>query len=198
MRDFYSDLLNNVIGVDEVGRGALCGPVVSCALVLNQNILNSDFLGEIDDSKKLNENKRKALNDLITQNSSFSIGLANNFEIDKCNILQATILSMRRALSKFKKYKNIIRIDGKKIFSSKQPIEFLIGGDKKSVSIASASIVAKCYRDAYVKQFSKLHPHYGWDKNKGYGTKKHFEAIEKHGVTKFHRKTFLKKYLIKP
>ena len=198
MRDFYSDLLNSVIGVDEVGRGALCGPVVSCALVLNPNILNYDLLKEIDDSKKLNENKRKVLNNFITQNSSFSIGLANNFEIDKFNILQATILSMQRALNRFKKCKNIIRIDGKKIFSSERPLKFLVGGDKKSVSIASASIVAKCYRDAYVKQFSKLHPHYGWDKNKGYGTKKHFKAIEKYGVTEFHRKTFLKKYLIKP
>ena len=118
---FYSDLLNSVIGVDEVGRGALCGPVVSCALVLNPNILNYDLLKEIDDSKKLNENKRKVLNNFITQNSSFSIGLANNFEIDKFNILQATILSMQRALNRFKKCKNIIRIDGKKYFHQNDP-----------------------------------------------------------------------------
>ena len=150
---------------------------------------------EINDSKKLSEKKRIILSEFIKQNSVFSIGIASNIEIDRLNILNATILSMKRALKKLSISTNTIKIDGPKIFNLNEKTFFVKKGDQKSVTIAAASIVAKCYRDKVIKKLAVIHPFYQWEKNKGYGTKKHVNAIKKFGVSQLHRKSFLSKIL---
>jgi len=193
--NFFKDIDNKIIGVDEVGRGALVGPVVSCAVLLNKNIKGDALHKEINDSKKLSEKKRIILSEFIEQNSIFSIGIASNIEIDRLNILNATILSMKRALTKLSSSTNIIKIDGPKIFDLNKKTFFVKKGDQKSVTIAAASIIAKCHRDNILKKLAVLHPFYEWEKNKGYGTKKHVDAIKKFGVSQLHRKSFLSKIL---
>jgi len=193
--NFFQDIDNEIIGVDEVGRGALVGPVVSCAVLLKKKIKDDVLHKEINDSKKVSEKKRIILSEFIKQNSVFSIGIASNIEIDRLNILNATILSMKRALKKLSISTNIIKIDGPKIFNLNEKTFFVKKGDQKSVSIAAASIVAKCYRDKVIKKFAVNHPLYQWEKNKGYGTKKHVDAIKKFGVSHLHRKSFLSKIL---
>tara|TARA_Y100000813_G_C24150004_1_gene346648 strand:- start:590 stop:1186 length:597 start_codon:yes stop_codon:yes gene_type:complete len=194
-RSFFEDIDNKIIGVDEVGRGALVGPVVSCAVLLSKEIKNYVLYKEINDSKKLTEKKRIMLSEFIKQNSIFSIGIASNIEIDRINILNATILSMKRALKKLSMPNNIIKVDGPKIFNFNEKTFFITKGDQKSVSIASASIIAKCYRDEIIKKLSVTYPLYQWEKNKGYGTKKHVDAIKKFGISHLHRKSFLSKIL---
>ena len=193
--NFFKDIDNKIIGVDEVGRGALVGPVVSCAVLLNKNIKDDALYKEINDSKKLSEKKRIILSEFIEQNSIFSIGMASNIEIDRLNILNATILSMKRALKKLSTSTNTIKIDGPKIFDLNEKTFFVKKGDQKSVTIAAASIIAKCHRDKIIKKLAVLHPLYEWEKNKGYGTKKHVDAIKKFGVSQLHRKSFLSKIL---
>ena len=194
-RSFFKDIDNKIIGVDEVGRGALAGPVVSCALLLDKKIKKHALYKEINDSKKLTEKKRFILSELIKKNSTFSIGIASNVEIDKLNILNATILSMKRALKKISVSDNTIKIDGPKTFDYNKKIFFVKKGDQKSVSIASASIIAKCHRDEIVNKLAVNYPLYQWEKNKGYGTKRHVDAIKKFGVSDLHRKSFLSKIL---
>ncbi len=193
-KNFFKDIDKEIIGVDEVGRGALVGPVVSCALLLDKEIKNNVLHKQINDSKKLTEKKRTILSEFIRENSIFSIGMASNMEIDRLNILNATILSMKRALIKLSISKNIIKIDGPKIFDLNERTFFVKKGDQKSVSIAAASIVAKCYRDKIIKKLAISHPLYQWEKNKGYGTKSHIDAIKKFGVSPLHRKTFCRNF----
>ena len=186
------DIKNQVIGIDEVGRGAFCGPVVSCSVLLEKKILNNNLVLQITDSKKLSHKKRIILSKFIKENSSYSIGVANNIEIDEMNILRATNLSMIRSYDKFKKTENLIKIDGLKTFSLNEKTTFIKNGDQKSISIAAASIIAKTWRDKLMTLYSKIYPMYGWDRNKGYGTHEHRNAIKKFGLTKIHRKSFLR------
>ena len=130
--------------------GALCGPVVSCSVLLKKEILLDELVNQIDDSKKLSEKKRVNLSIFIKKNSFYSFGLANNKEIDEVNILNATILSMKRALEKFNGYTNTVKIDGQKIFNYNEKTFFIKKGDSKSISIASASILAKTFRDKLI------------------------------------------------
>ena len=186
------DIKNQVIGIDEVGRGAFCGPVVSCSVLLEKQILNNNLVYQITDSKKLCNKKRITLSRFIKENSSYSIGIASNIEIDEMNILRATNLSMIRAYDKFKKTENLIKIDGLKTFSLNEKTTFIKNGDQKSISIAAASIIAKTWRDRLMILYSKIYPLYGWERNKGYGTNEHRNAIKKFGLTKIHRKSFLR------
>ena len=186
------DIKNQVIGIDEVGRGAFCGPVVSCSILLKKKILNNNLVFQITDSKKLSNKKRIILSKFIKEYSSYSIGVANNIEIDEMNILQATNLSMIRSYDKFKKTENLIKIDGLKTFSLNEKTTFIKNGDQKSISIAAASIIAKTWRDRLMTLYSKIYPMYGWERNKGYGTHEHRNAIKKFGLTKIHRKSFLR------
>ena len=190
--DYYTDLDNSIIGIDEVGRGALCGPVVSCALILHKNISKEKLFDEITDSKKLSEQKRMEISMMIKRYSKFNIGISDNIEIDRLNILNATTLSMKRAYSKFKNTNFKIKIDGLKTFELNDRTSFHVKGDQKSVTIAAASIIAKVYRDYLMIKLSSDYPQYGWHKNKGYGTKQHILAIKNYGVTKYHRLSFLK------
>ena len=189
----------NVIGVDEAGRGPLAGPVVAAAVILKQY---SEELDEINDSKKLTEKKREKLYDIILNNFNVAVGIASVEEIDKLNILNADFLAMRRALKDLEKFHEadkdyIVLVDGNlkiKEYEGKQlPV---VKGDAKSLSIAAASIIAKVTRDRIMKDLGLKYPDYDFEKNKGYGTKKHVEAIKTKGVLKnVHRKVFLRKIL---
>ena len=175
-------------GVDEVGRGSLIGPVYAAAVILNQSI-NKKIL---KDSKSLTKDKREELNKYIKKNSIWAIGQASIKEIEKINILHASLLAMKRAIIKLNKNPTLVLIDGNKLPDLKNyKLKYVIKGDQKIPSISAASIVAKVSRDKFIKKLSKQFNGYGWDTNSGYGTKEHLIAIKKLGVTKYHRKTFL-------
>ena len=174
-------------GVDEVGRGSLIGPVYAAAVILNKSI-NMKIL---KDSKTLSKEKRRELNFYIKKNSIWAIGQASVKEIEKINILQASLLAMKRAIIKLKKKPYVVLIDGNKLPSLKNyNLENVIKGDQKIPSISAASIIAKVSRDRFITRLSKKFKRYGWDTNFGYGTKEHLGAIKKYGITKYHRKTF--------
>ena len=174
-------------GVDEVGRGSLIGPVYAAAVILNKSI-NTKIL---KDSKSLSKNKRKEISTYIKKNSIWAIGQASVREIEKINILQASLLAMKRAIIKLKKKPSLVLIDGNKLPNIKNyNLKYIIKGDQKIPSISAASIIAKVSRDKFVTTLSKNFQNYGWDTNSGYGTKEHLKAIKKFGVTKYHRKTF--------
>ena len=176
-----------IAGVDEVGRGCLAGPVFSAAVILNDKIIKKD----IKDSKKINFKKRILISKYIKKNSIYALGMASVEEINKFNILNASLLSMQRALNKLKSKPSIVYIDG--LFAPKNikiKCKTFIKGDEKIPCIAAASIIAKVTRDLFMIQLSKKYPIYNWDKNFGYGTDKHLEGIKKFGITKHHRKKF--------
>ncbi len=175
-------------GVDEVGRGSLIGPVYAAAVILNKSI-NKKLL---KDSKSLSKNKRIQLFSYIKKNSIWAVGQASIKEIEKINILQASLLAMKRAIKKLKKKPNLVLIDGNQLPDLKKyNLKFVIKGDKKIPSISAASIIAKVTRDSFITNLSKSFKFYGWETNFGYATKKHLKAIKKFGITKHHRKTFL-------
>ena len=180
--------MNKIIaGVDEVGRGSLIGPVYAAAVILNKTI-NKRLL---KDSKSLTKDKRKKLYKYIKINSIWAIGQASVKEIEKINILHASLLAMRRAITKLKKKPSLVLIDGNKLPNLKNyKLKYVIKGDQKIPSISAASIIAKVSRDKLITKLSKQFNNYGWDTNSGYGTKEHLRAINKFGITKYHRKTF--------
>ena len=176
-----------IAGVDEVGRGSLIGPVYAAAVILNRNINKK----ELKDSKKLNKTKREVLAKYIKKNSTWAIGSASLKEIETINILNASLLAMKRAIIKLKKKPKIVLIDGNKSPKIKNYfIKTIIKGDQKIPEISAASIIAKVSRDKLITNISKNFKSYKWHLNAGYGTKEHLIAIKKFGVTKFHRKTF--------
>jgi len=182
-----------IAGVDEVGRGSWIGPVFSAAVILKKNI-NKNLL---KDSKKISAKKRKQLANYIKKNSIYSIGKASIKEIDKLNILQATLLSMKRAINNLKHKPNIIFIDGTHApKNTSYHFKTIIRGDEKIPAISAASIIAKVARDRYITRLAKNYTYYGWHTNFGYGTKKHLKAINKFGVTIHHRKSFKPMYNI--
>lgn len=181
----------NVAGVDEVGRGPLAGPVVAAAVILPHDF---DVLG-IDDSKKLSEKRREELYEVITEKAvAWGIGMADHETIDEINILQAAKLAMKRALAELEDV-DYITFDAMKIEDIDIPQESVIKGDSKILAIAAASIVAKVTRDRMMMEYAKQYPGYGFEKNKGYGTKAHYEGISEHGICPIHRRSFLKKVL---
>jgi ribonuclease HII len=178
---------NKIAGVDEVGRGCLAGPVFAAAVILNKNISKKD----IRDSKKIPFKKRILIANYIKKNSIYAIGTASVNEINKMNILNASLLSMKRALNKLKFKPSVAYIDG--LFAPKKikiKYKTIIKGDEKITSIAAASIVAKASRDLFMIKLSKKYPKYNWHKNFGYGTADHLCGLEKYGITKHHRKKF--------
>tara|TARA_B100000427_G_scaffold321263_1_gene321582 strand:+ start:222 stop:800 length:579 start_codon:yes stop_codon:yes gene_type:complete len=176
-----------IAGIDEVGRGSLIGPVYAAAVILNKNIKTK----EIRDSKKLSKIKREILAKYIKKNSTWTIGSASKKEIEKMNILNASLLAMKRAIKKLKKKPNLILVDGNKSPEIKNClIKTIIKGDQKIPEISAASIIAKVSRDKLILKMSKNFKNYKWDLNAGYGTKDHIKSIKKYGITKFHRKTF--------
>ena len=176
-----------IAGVDEVGRGCLAGPVFAAAVILN-NSINKD---EIKDSKKISFKKRILLSKYIKKNSIYAIGMASVYEIEKINILNASLLSMQRALNKLKITPRMAFIDGPFApKNTKVKCKTFIKGDEKIVCIAAASIIAKVFRDQFMSKLAKKYPNYRWNKNFGYGTKEHLAALKKFGITTMHRKKF--------
>ena len=183
----FKSLMRITAGVDEVGRGSLIGPVYAAAVILNKSV-NSKIL---KDSKSLTKEKRKFLYNYIKLNSIWATGKASVKEIDKINILQASLLAMKRAIKKLKKKPTQILIDGNKVPDLKNyNLKAIIKGDQKIPSISAASIIAKVTRDNFIKTLAKKNKGYHWDQNFGYGTKQHLKAIKKLGINKHHRKTF--------
>ena len=176
-----------VAGVDEVGRGSLIGPVYAAAVILNKSI-NKKLL---KDSKKISKSKREILSKYIKKNSIWSIGKASVNEIEKLNILQASLLAMKRAIQKLEKKPSLILSDGNRLPDMKNyKLKSIIKGDQKIPSISAASIIAKVTRDKMITNLGKKFKGYFWENNYGYGTKQHLKAIKNLGITKQHRKTF--------
>lgn len=186
----------DVIGVDEAGRGPLFGPVVAACVYIKDT--NDEIFELINDSKKLSEVKREKIYNYITNSDKivYAVGMASSIEIDKINILNATFLAMNRALEKLGIHDKIVLVDGnKKIKGYKGVQETLVKGDSKNLAIALASIIAKVTRDRMLYDYDKKYPLYLFSHHKGYGTKAHYEAIEKYGILPEHRRTFLKKII---
>ena len=176
-----------VAGVDEAGRGPLAGPVVAAAVVFPRDI----FIAGIDDSKKLSPDKREALFKII-QNEALAVaaGTVSEKEIDRMNILQASYKAMRMAIGSLSIRPGHILVDGRPLPEKFYPQTPIVGGDRKSYSIAAASIVAKVTRDRLMIAYDEVYPQYGFARHKGYGTKQHIEAIRAYGPCEIHRKTF--------
>lgn len=179
-----------VVGIDEVGRGPLAGPVVAAAVILPPHV---ELLG-LKDSKKLSSEKRESLYVEIEETAlAIGIGIVDAQRIDEINILQATFEAMKQALSQIPNGYECILVDGnKEIPGIMGKQHTIIGGDNKSASIAAASVIAKVTRDRMMDQYAKIYEGYDWENNKGYGSKKHYEAIRSQGITPLHRKSFLK------
>lgn len=179
-----------VCGIDEVGRGPLVGPVVAACVYIPPEKQHLVFWNEVTDSKKLSQKKRSYLDKQIKENCKIGISQATTEEIDNINILQASLLAMQRAYEQMNIRCDTALIDGNKAPNLACTTQTIVKGDTISLSIAAASIIAKVYRDKLLISMSETYPHYGWERNSGYGTKEHLQALEKHGVTEHHRKTF--------
>jgi len=183
-------------GCDEAGRGCLAGSVYAAAVIFPEDYQNE----ELNDSKQLTDKRRKQLREIIERDAvAWAVGIVTPQEIDKINILNASILAMHRALDQLKVRPEAIIVDGNRFkpyrpvvdgFAVNVPHTAIVKGDGKYLSIAAASILAKTYRDDYMDELAKEYPQYDWLSNKGYPTKKHREAIRQFGITPYHRKTF--------
>lgn len=193
--DFDSELRTEypiLCGVDEAGRGPLAGDVYAAAVVLNNNVL-IDYL---NDSKKISEKRRELLFDEIIENAdAYCIATASVAEIDELNILQATMLAMKRAVEGLGIKPDMALIDGNRMPELDCPADNVIKGDAKSASISAASVLAKVARDRYMREIAEKYPQYCFEQHKGYGTKLHCDMLKQYGASDVHRKTFLKKIL---
>lgn len=189
---FYKGRIKLIAGVDEAGRGPIAGPVVAAAVIFDKKTFNN----KINDSKKLTEKVREELYGWIIDNSiSYGIGIIGHEEIDRINILQASLKAMKIAVSGLEPKPLLCLIDGNKSFISKIPTRTIVKGDSKSFSIAAASIIAKVTRDRIMNAYADEFPEYKWDRNKGYATRMHINAVKKFGASSLHRKTFLSRIL---
>ena len=185
---FYNEKIKVIVGVDEAGRGPLCGPVVAAACILPHTYINE----KINDSKKLSEKKREQLYDEIINNAlSYGVGIVDSKRIDEINIYEATKEAMHLAISQLKVDYDLILTDAMKLKDEKVDVIDIIKGDAKCQCIAAASIIAKVTRDRILFDMDQKHPEYGFKSHKGYGTKKHVEAIKEHGIIDgFYRETY--------
>lgn len=185
-----------VCGVDEAGRGPLAGPVCAAAVIFPRDLNLDETIPGLNDSKKLTDKKRRELFGIIQANAlSYGIGYASREEIDEVNILQATFLAMKRAVGQLCIQPGIVLVDGNRDPGFEDiPTKLVVKGDSLSASIAAASILAKVSRDDVMIQLAAQYPQYGFDIHKGYGTQKHYAALEEFGPTPVHRLSFLKKF----
>lgn len=189
---FLTDEIKLIAGTDEAGRGPLAGPVVAASVIFPENVK----LRGVKDSKLLTEEEREKLYPRILERAlAYSVAVVSHGEIDRINILQASLLAMSMSIKRLKIQPHLILVDGNKIFHSSIPALPIIDGDVKSFSIAAASIIAKVTRDRIMKRLCARFPYYNWSCNKGYATREHIEAIKKYGPCILHRKTFLSKIL---
>jgi len=175
-------------GCDEVGRGCLAGPVVAAAVILPLDYKHK----LLTDSKQLSKSKRISIRkDILNDAIAFAISEIHNEEVDRINVLKASLVGMHRALDQLTVTPELILVDGNKFILYKQiPHQCIIKGDEKFLSIAAASILAKTHRDELMEELSRFHPEYGWERNVGYPTKEHKSAIKRFGITPYHRKSF--------
>ena len=187
-KEYYSEKVKVIVGVDEAGRGPLCGPVVAAACILPKGYHNE----HINDSKKLTEKKREiAYQEIINDALAYGVGIVDAKRIDEINIYQATKEAMSKAINQINISYDLIITDAMKLENQKVEVVPIIKGDAKAESIAAASIIAKVTRDHMLEEMDKKYPQYGFISHKGYGTKKHIEAIKKFGIIKgFHRETY--------
>lgn len=187
-KEYYSEKVKVIVGVDEAGRGPLCGAVVAAACILPKGYHNE----HINDSKKLTEKKREiAYQEIINDALAYGVGIVDAKRIDEINIYQATKEAMSKAINQINISYDLILTDAMKLENQKVEVVPIIKGDAKAESIAAASIIAKVTRDHMLEEFDKKYPQYGFISHKGYGTKKHIEAIKKFGIIKgFHRETY--------
>ena len=185
---FYNEKIKVIVGVDEAGRGPRCGPVVAAACILPRTYINE----KINDSKKLSEKKRELLYDEIINNAlSYGVGIVDSKRIDEINIYEATKEAMHLAISQLKVDYDLILTDAMKLKDEKVDVIDIIKGDAKCQCIAAASIIAKVTRDRLLLNMDEKYPEYGFKSHKGYGTKKHVEAIKEHGIIDgFYRETY--------
>lgn len=179
-----------VCGIDEAGRGPLAGPVVAAAVIIQRDKMPRAILREINDSKKLTARKREFLFSKIQEFAHVSIAESSVAEIDEINILQASLRAMAKAFDGLALRPAVALVDGNQKPKLPCTIQTIISGDSRSLSIAAASIVAKHYRDMLMTRIANDFPHYGWTSNAGYGTEQHIKAIEIHGITPHHRRSF--------
>lgn len=181
-----------VCGIDEAGRGPLAGDVYAAAVVFDDDV----FIEGLDDSKKLSEKKREELFDeIISKAKAYCIATASVEEIDSYNILQATFLAMKRSYEGLNMNIDLALVDGNRVPPLDCGVKTVVKGDSVSASIAAASILAKVSRDRYMKELAEKYPQYEFEKHKGYGTKLHYEMLDKYGISEVHRLSFLKKYI---
>lgn len=186
-----ADGFNIVCGIDEAGRGPLAGPVCAAAVILPDGCI----IDGVNDSKKLTEKKREQLFEVIKETAvAYSIATADEKEIDEINILQATYLAMNRAFNGLKIKPDMALVDGNRDPNLGIPTRTIVKGDANSMSIAAASILAKVTRDRFMLEMDKKYPEYQFAKHKGYGTKLHYEMLDKYGASEIHRMSFLRKY----
>ena len=191
-KQFINTTTKLIAGIDEVGRGPLAGPVVCCSVIMNyENIVEGVF-----DSKKLTAKKREELYDKIIENAiSYSICLESEEVIDEINILEATKKCMRNCVENLDKKPDLVLVDAVKGLNLNYQTNSIIKGDQTSYAIACASILAKVYRDRLMDEYSKLYPEYEFQSNKGYGTKKHIEALKKYGKCSIHRNSYISNFI---
>ena len=190
-REYQQQGYGVVCGVDEAGRGPLAGPVCAAAVILPDGLL----LPGLDDSKKVPAKRREALYDeIVSQAVAWSVAFATEQEIDEINILQATFLAMRRALDGLTVRPELALVDGNRAADFGLPVQTIVGGDGKSANIAAASILAKVTRDRYMIEQDARYPEYGFAVHKGYGTRRHYDALREFGPCPIHRQSFLKKF----
>lgn len=188
----YSRGFTSVCGVDEAGRGPLAGPVCAAAVILPEGLI----IEGVNDSKKLSEKKREKLFDVVKEQAlCYSIAFATVEEIEEINILNATMLAMKRAVEGLTKPADFAYIDGNKVPPLSIPAEYIVKGDARSMSVAAASILAKVARDRLMLSFAEEYPQYCFEKHKGYGTKLHTDMIKEYGPSPIHRMSFLKNIL---
>ncbi len=188
LKQFFSNKETIECGCDEAGRGCLSGPVVAAAVVLPPDFQNP----LLNDSKQLTDKQRRLLRPIIEKEAiAYSVAFVSNEEIDKINILQASFLAMNNAVKELSIKPELLLIDGNRFKNQTDiPFQCVVKGDSIYQSIAAASVLAKTYRDDYMLEIHKEYPQYQWNKNMGYPTKLHRQAIEEHGITHYHRKTF--------
>jgi len=179
-----------IAGLDEVGRGPLAGPVVACAVVIDRDVLPPPVAAALDDSKKLSASKREQLYEILANTTRYALGQASVEEIDTINILQASLLAMRRAYEGLSIQPVAALVDGNRDPGLNCPVDLVVKGDGRSLSIAAASIIAKEHRDRMMAALSAEYPEYGWERNAGYGVKRHQEALALYGPTPHHRRSF--------
>ena len=189
--DCYAGGFDLICGVDEAGRGPLAGPVCAAAVILPRGLV----IPGLNDSKKLTDKRRRELFDIIVAEAeAYGIAFASEQEIDEINILQATFLAMERAVSQLSVKPDLALVDGNRAPKLPIPVKTVVKGDSLSANIAAASILAKVTRDRLLEELDETYPAYGFSVHKGYGTKRHYEALRENGPCPVHRMTFLKKF----